>query len=166
MIELVVVFAIIGIIATLIMVNVFETRKKAKIAKAQGDISQIKTAIEMLANETGLWPGHQVIGGTAPIAPNEICENGCDQGKLTEGIAGIKVADAGFENWSGPYMEYIPLDPWGRSYIFDPEYTPYQNCSSIETQSPTAVVMSPGPTIDSDYGINDFDCDDIFIKLK
>ena len=57
LIELLVVIAIIGIIATLVIVNLASARTKARDAKRVADLKQIQTAVEMLYDENKVYPG-------------------------------------------------------------------------------------------------------------
>lgn len=89
LIELLIVIAIIGILATLIFVNVNTARKKARDAKRMADLKNLQTALEMYAQENGSYPttgsawvqstsgdpNHYIVGvaptyvGSLPVAP-------------------------------------------------------------------------------------------------
>lgn len=56
LIELLIVVAIIGILATLIFVNVGSVRKKARDAKRMADLKNLQTALEMRYQEEGNYP--------------------------------------------------------------------------------------------------------------
>jgi len=160
LIELLVVIAIIGILSTLAVTAVQVARAKAKLAKAAREVSQIVTALKMLENDTGYWPGHQEVdvmtNGIAAGDNNEICGDGCSY-SISSGYAGLSEDDISepYENWSGPYMVNIPPDPWGNEYFFDTDYDHPEYGWSV-------VVGSYGP---DGIGNNQYNSDDIIKKI-
>lgn len=155
LIELLVVIAIIGLLSTLAVVAVNRGREKTKLAKAVHDINQIRKAIDMMAIDTGYWPSHQQLDivctdlpGGCP-ANNEVCDDGCAH-NIDSGQAGIVATDGLYFGWAGPYMDSVPLDPWGNQYFFDTDYT-YNGDTVV-------VVGSYGP---NGEGLNQYDEDDI-----
>lgn len=155
LIELLVVIAIIAILTSLSVVSVNVARQKARTAKAQSDVADIVTAISILANDSAQWPGHQDLDTTAAPADNEFCGedingNDCTR-SLSDQAAGIVANDSvtPYPSWSGPYMHSIVLDPWGREYFFDTDYSvDFQNnpCACTNTGCSDAVVVgSYGP---------------------
>ena len=56
-IELLVVIAVLGLLASIILISLKGTTEKAKIAKAQAEVNQLRTAVYQLALDTGKWPG-------------------------------------------------------------------------------------------------------------
>jgi len=181
LIELLVVIAVIGILSTMAVVAVSSARAKARIVKAESDVSAIYSAISLMSNDTGEWPGHQefdtVASGVA-ASNNEICgadknSNDCGSRTLTASSSGIMENDGGtpFSNWDGPYMPSIPLDPWGHEYFFDTDYQVDSNnnpcqCTNVACHD-VVVIGSYGP---DEEGVPDssssgaYGCDDI-IKI-
>jgi len=151
LIELLVVIAIIGILSSVVLTSLNSTREKARIAKAKGDIKNIKTAISQLEIDTEQWPGHETIGSTCSsnCGANEFCDDGCANG-ISDGEAGIMATDGSFPDWDGPYMTRMPLDPWGNEYFFDSDY----DIGGVDK----TVIGSYGP---NGQGLNDYDGDDI-----
>ncbi len=131
LIELLVTIAIIGVLATIAITAINYAREKAKIAKAQHTISQIVDAIQVLANDTNEWPGHQTINTVAAGAAatdNEICgaddnapSNDCGVRILSADSSGLVDNDT-YSGWSGPYLRNVQLDPWDNEYFFDTDY--------------------------------------------
>ena len=162
-IELLIVIAIIGLLSTMVIFSVNEARKKAKISKAQGDIGQINKAIRMLAHDTSQWPGHNDLD---VITPDLFCgdDDGCTDRSLKDEVAGITSNDTSppYEGYRGPYMEFIPNDPWGHEYFFDLEYKIDSNDNPCEGSScdDAAVVGSMGS--DGNLSLDDI----IFIIYK
>ncbi|MFH1714345.1 MAG: prepilin-type N-terminal cleavage/methylation domain-containing protein [Candidatus Nealsonbacteria bacterium] len=130
LIELLIVIAIIGILSSIVLVNLSGSREKAKIARAKLESRQIYSAIFLLENDTGQWPGHQRFGIVCTQLPggcppnNEICPDACGTHTIGSGFAGLIQNDPlnPFPYWDGPYMDEIPLDPWGNEYFFDTDY--------------------------------------------
>ena len=152
LIELLIVIGIISLLATLSLIGYNYAKSKAKITKAEHDIAEIHQAIEMLAIDTGVWPGHQEINEVNDISNNEICSDGCTYG-MTDARAGIVDNDGSYLYWAGPYMEIIPDDPWGNEYFFDTDY-------DVDGDT-VAAVGSYGP---NRVGNNQYDDDDV-IKI-
>ena len=131
LIEVLVVIALIGVLATLIMVSLNTSRERAKIAKAQTEISQIYMAIFLLEDDSAQWPGHKTPYKKQCISPgnqnNEICvypPDNCDYG-LNDEESGITKNDSAnpYPHWRGPYyMPEVPKDPWGNEYFLDTDY--------------------------------------------
>lgn len=162
LIELLVVITIIGILSTLAVGAVNIARKNAKITKAQHDIDQIYKAISIMANDTDTWPGHQVIDTIGTTTNNEICSDGC-VGGIASSTTGITSTDGTYTGWAGPYMNIIPLDPWGNNYYFDTDYEVRSDNSPCDGQivppcDTAAVVGSYGP---DGIGYNLYNGDDI-----
>jgi prepilin-type N-terminal cleavage/methylation domain-containing protein len=159
LIEILIVIAIIGILAGIILVNVSIAREKAKIAKARMEIKQIYNAFIKFDADTEQWPGRRKSNqiecpGTYP---NEICFDGCDYG-LSDCRAGLICddPDTPYRNWKGPYIirEENLIDPWGHEYFFDTDYYVDGKC--------VAVIGSYGP---NGVGRNLYDADDIVYVL-
>ena len=112
LIELIVNVAIIGILAAIAIPAYINFRDKAKVAQAKSDLHNMQLAIEQLAIDTNKWPGPQNVGVTAD---DEVWD-------LSASKAGLTKTNGGFPNWSGPYMQSVPKDPWGSNYFFDPDY--------------------------------------------
>lgn len=61
-----------------------------------------------------------------------------------EQLASLLEAPAGATNWQGPYFREIPLDPWGRSYLYRPQ--PERGTNAYQ-------ILSAGP--DGRFGTED-----------
>jgi len=77
---------------------------KAKRVKAQADISQIKIALDRYYLDAGSYPT-------------------TDQG-LKALVAAPGTGDQA-KDWGGPYIEFIPLDPWGHQYVYQSDGKEY-----------------------------------------
>ena len=98
LVELMVVLFIIGLLATVVLINVLPSTDKARVVKAQSDIATLDQAMEMYRLDMGTYPG---------------------QG---EGLAALKTPPANLalpQNYrSGGYVKDLPNDPWGHPYQF------------------------------------------------
>ncbi len=146
LIELMVVLSIIGLLSSIVFTSLNSAREKAKVAKAQTEIKQLESAINMLYNETGFYPGMQSL---SPCIQNpEIYLNTPE--------AGVSATDGTFPSWRGPYMSTVPLDPWGTNYYYDPDYACGATTNGCRGSTTAArVVQSFGPNKTQNYGDGD-----------
>ena len=144
LIELMVVTSIIGVLAAIAIPKFSSYKEKAKIVEAKSQLKELQLAIELLATDTGKWPGSIDVGITAN---QEVWDLNAEE-------AGIVITNGAFPGWGGPYIASVPQDPWGSNYFFDPDY--YMD------GVPYAVVGSFGP---NKAGPNQYDSDDVIIKL-
>lgn len=100
LVELIIVMAIIGILAGVVLVNVGPQRSKANRTRALADISQMDSALEIYHADNGIYPTTQqglaalIAQPSTPPAPR---------------------------NWQGPYLKNrssVPKDPWGNEYFY------------------------------------------------
>lgn len=94
LIELLVVIAIIGLISTIVLTNLSAAREKARVAKAQAEISEIYRALVQYHIDHNAWPAGFFSG---------------DINELSEWNA----------TWSTGYIENAGIDPWGNTYYLD-----------------------------------------------
>ncbi len=104
LIELMVVILIIGLLATIVVQNLRSATDKAKRVKAQADIAQIKSGLDRYYLDVGSYPS-------------------TDQGlnALVSAPTGGNVP----HDWQGPYLEKIPPDPWGNTYVYQSDGNAY-----------------------------------------
>ncbi|MFM9852390.1 MAG: type II secretion system major pseudopilin GspG, partial [Sphingomonadaceae bacterium] len=98
LIELMVVIVILGILATIVVLNVLPNQDRAMIAKAKADISLIEQSLEMYRLNNLVYPS------------------------TTDGLASLVTPPASLvqkERYQpGGYIKKLPKDPWGRPYIY------------------------------------------------
>lgn len=98
LVELMVVIVIIGLLATVVAINVLPTQDKAMIGKARADISTLEQAIETYRLDNLTFPDAQS-GLQALTAPP----------------AGLARPERYRE---GGYIRRLPEDPWGNAYQY------------------------------------------------
>jgi general secretion pathway protein G len=94
--ELMVVIVIIGLLATVVLINVLPSQDKAMIVKARADIATLEQAMEMYRLDMLRYPD------------------------AADGLQALKTAPAEAtlaERYRpGGYIKSLPADPWGRPY--------------------------------------------------
>ena len=98
LVELMVVLFIIGLLATVVALNVLPQGDKARVVKAQADIATLGQALEIYRLDAGTYPG------------------------IGEGLNALKNPPANLtmpQNYkTGGYIKDLPNDPWGRPYQY------------------------------------------------
>jgi len=98
LVEMLLVVAIIGILAAIIVPKISGKGEEARIKAATADISNIGTALDMFEVDVGHYP----------------------TGK--NGLQDLIAPPRDAQNWKGPYLKDatgLPKDPWGRSYVYE-----------------------------------------------
>ena len=98
LVELMVVIVIIGLLATVVAINVLPTQDKAMIGKARADISTLEQAVET----------YRLDNLTFPDARSGL-------NALTSPPAGLARPERYRE---GGYVRRLPEDPWGNAYQY------------------------------------------------
>ncbi len=96
LIELMVVIAIMGLLATVVAVNLMGRTYDAKVKKVMADFDSFKKAIQLYKLDVGSYP---------------------------QQIDALWTAPGNARNWKGPYLENTPpapQDPWGNAYVYTP----------------------------------------------
>ncbi len=98
LVELMVVIVIIGLLATIVALNVLPSGDTAKIQKAKADIANIETGLEMYKLQNLTFP------------------------TTAQGLPALVSMPAGLADPSryqkGGYLKKLPDDPWGRPYLY------------------------------------------------
>ncbi|WP_336511933.1 type II secretion system major pseudopilin GspG [Sphingomonas arenae] len=95
LVELMVVIVIIGLLATVVLINVLPSQDRAMVTKAKADIATLSQAMEMYRLDNLSYPS----GGDGLQA-------------LVSAPAGAPAANYR----PGGYVKNLPDDPWGRPY--------------------------------------------------
>ena len=99
LVELMVVIFILGLLTTIVVINVLPSQDRAMVQKAQADIATLGQALEMYRLDNLSYPGSSD-GLQALIAP---------PASLT--------TTARYRQ--GGYIKKLPDDPWGQPYQYD-----------------------------------------------
>jgi general secretion pathway protein G len=92
LVEMLLVVAIIGILAALVIPRIVGVTDKSRITAVQADIKGgLKTALDRYEIDNGYYPRNF----------NDLVQ-----------------APSDAKHWSGPYLDALPVDPWGNPYIY------------------------------------------------
>ena len=98
LVEIMVAVAIIGILATVVLINVLPALDRAKTEKARTDVATLEQALETYKLETQSYPTAE------------------------QGLAALVHAPAGLTHpelyRNGGYVKRLPDDPWGKPYLY------------------------------------------------
>ncbi len=96
LVELLVVLAILGLLATIATTQVLRYFASAKISTAHAQISSFSSALDLYKLDVGRYPSSQ------------------------EGLAALKDKPPSADNWNGPYVKNTTSlnDPWGHPYTY------------------------------------------------
>lgn len=144
LLEIMVVVGIISILTAIAIPFFSKIRQDAQIKEAESNLEIMASAVLQLAWDTGEWPGGLDRAGT----------HSREAWYLGGGDVGLLKQDGRFDEWKGPYLAEVPLDPWKMPYFFDPDYR-------VDGKMRVAV-GSFGP---NRKGRNYYDKDDIYIVL-
>ncbi len=105
LIELIVVVAIIGLLAGLVVPQFIKQEEKATAKAVKAQIELLGTALDTFRLDVGRYPTSQ------------------------EGLQALNQKPGGLERWDGPYLKKeVPADPWGKPYVYKSpgEHGPYE----------------------------------------
>jgi general secretion pathway protein G len=92
LVEMLLVVTIIGILAALVIPKIAGTSERARETAARADINGgIKSALGAYEVDVGFYP---------------------------KSLQDLLRQPSNARNWHGPYLEKLPLDPWGSPYVY------------------------------------------------
>ena len=127
LVELMVVIVIIGLLATIVALNVLPSGDTARIQKAKADIANIEQALELYKLQIGSYP------------------------TTTQGLGALVTAPSGVDAaryQSGGYLKKLANDPWNHPYL----YASPGKHSSADVWSLGADGKEGGEGVDADIG--------------
>ena len=104
LIEILVVLMIIGLLSTIVAINVMPSQERARIEKAKADIVILENALEMYKLEQYRYPSKE------------------------QGLSSLVVSNEREGSSSRGYIKRLPNDPWGNPYQYNipGEYADYE----------------------------------------
>ena len=98
LVEIMVAVVIIGILATVVMINVLPALDRAKVEKARSDVATLEQALETYKLDNDSYPA------------------------TAQGLAALSAAPAALAHpekyREGGYVKRLPVDPWGNPYRY------------------------------------------------
>ena len=92
LVEMLLVVTIIGILAALVIPKIMGRSEQARMTAAHADINGgIKSALDAFEVDNGYYP---------------------------KSLQDLVQQPSNAKNWHGPYLDKIPMDPWGNNYIY------------------------------------------------
>ena len=92
LVEMLLVVTIIGILAALVIPKIVGRSEQARVTAAQADINGgIKSALGQYEVDNGNYP---------------------------KSLQDLITQPSDAKNWHGPYLDKLPVDPWGNPYIY------------------------------------------------
>ena len=111
LVELLVIIAIVGLLATVVLSNLGAARDLAKESRAKNDMSALRKALKVYEIDIGELPPRGGGINTRNDFPN-------DEDEWEQVVNALRSSDG--EDWEGPYLTNSILeDPWGNHYIYE-----------------------------------------------
>lgn len=105
LVELLIVVAIIGILASLLTANFIGVRQRSRDAQRKSDLRQMQSGLELYRSDQGSYP---------TIIPN------CSNALMTPNCS------------TSTYIQKVPVDPRGTSYTYSSNGTTYSIIACLE----------------------------------
>ena len=148
-IELLVVLAIIGLLASLVLASLRVAKLKALNTRAKADLDLLRTAILSLEGDSAQLPNH--------LASSPCTESVASFNLDNNGVTGLFATDGNFPSWRGPYISQVPKDPWLRPYLLNKWATcnGQDGCAGIANGTKVLAIVSMGQNAVEDNGGDD-----------
>lgn len=112
LVEMLLVLVILATLAAIVVPKFAGRTEQARITAAQTQIASLKVVLDTYEVDNGYYP------------------------KGSKGLEDLVEQPSNALNWKGPYIDSIPVDPWGKEYVY--ECPGKHNTSSYD-------LMSMGP---------------------
>lgn len=110
LVEMLLVLVILATLAAIVIPRFTGRSEQARTTAAQSQLASFQLALDSYEVDTGTYP---------------------------RSLDALVSEPAGVRGWRGPYMQNVPLDPWGNDYVYT--YPGSQNPGGYD-------LMSPGPS--------------------
>ena len=110
LVEMLLVLVIIGTLAAIVVPKLARRGDDARKTATKTQIASFSTALNVFEMDNGYYP------------------------RGSEGLNQLIEAPRDAQNWKGPYLDKIPLDPWGSPYFY--EYPGRNSPNSYDLSSP------------------------------
>jgi general secretion pathway protein G len=126
LIEMMVVIAIIGALATIVAPTVFRNLGDANVTAARSQIEIIAMALENYRMDTGAYPTTE------------------------QGLTALRTRpESALAGWRGPYLRKpVPVDPWRRAYVYASPGTHNPESFDLYTLGRDGVISGEGEDAD------------------
>ena len=144
LIELLVVISIIGVLASLVLVNFNAARERTRDVARKSDLDQVKKALRMYYNDNNLYPET----GTGNLI------NACGNPATTLFSWGDEFVCSGMT-----YIKILPEDPTeGQAYSYQQAASGQDFClwATLENQSDSDITKSQARCSDCSVGTSDY----------
>lgn len=173
LLEIVIVLMIIALLVGWMMPVVFGTNEKAERVSAQVNLQRILGGISDFYNDLGFWPKY-VDGQKAPgpatgtynilrsekgnvpasLDPKWLETTAVDslENQLIRNIPGYreKPNPQVQYGWNGPYLPFVPVDPWGNKFYVNIEFID-ETGKPMEKRRVWIISVGPNETIETVY---------------
>lgn len=95
LVEMLLVLVILATLAAIVVPKFAGRTEQARITAAQTQINSFELVLDTYEVDNGFYP------------------------KGSDGLQDLVEQPSNAQNWRGPYMEEIPLDPWGNEYVYE-----------------------------------------------
>ena len=109
LVEMLLVLVILATLAAIVVPKFAGRSEQARITAAQTQIANLEIVLDSFEVDNGTYP------------------------KGSNGLRDLVEQPSYAKNWRGPYIEEIPLDPWGNAYLY--EYPGKRNSQGFDLVS-------------------------------
>ena len=95
LVELLLVLVILAALAAVVVPKFANRGKQAKVTAATTQISNFEVALDTFEVDNGYYPSG------------------------ANGLNDLAVQPSNAQDWRGPYVKEVPLDPWGNPYVYE-----------------------------------------------
>jgi type II secretion system protein G len=147
LVELLIVIAIIGILASIGLASFNSSQMKSRDAKRKSDFQQLANALELYYNDKGQYPASDASGNILGCKAG--ATDTCTWGSLTVPFSNTTTGTI--------YMVRLPADPSSTYYFYVSTGTTYKLYARLENTQDKSIIstgVSCGSSINCNFGIS------------